>query len=64
MDAITQLISSVGFPIVCCILLWYQSFKDQERHAKLYDDLKTAVDNNTEVITKLIERIDGDDKGN
>lgn len=38
-EAITQLISSVGFPIAACVFMFYQQTKMQETLAKLTETL-------------------------
>ena len=53
MNEITQFISTCGFPIACtCFLLW-QSFRQDERTAKQYDDLKKTIDGNTRAVSAL-----------
>lgn len=44
-------ISTVGFPIVMCLIIFYQNEKTIEA-------LKTTVDNNTSIIKELIAKID------
>ena len=60
---ITQLIGTLGFPIVMCgILCWYIYKKQSESDAKIYK-MTEALNNNTAVISKLIDRLD-DNNGN
>lgn len=55
---ITQLIGTLGFPIVMCgILCWYIYNKQSESDAKI-DKMTEALNNNTAVISKLIDRLD------
>lgn len=56
-NAITQIISSVGFPIVACGGLFWYLTKQDERHKEETDKLKQSIDNNTLIITKLYERL-------
>ena len=67
MDAsqIVQLISTVGFPIVCCgYLFWYVLKRDtdeKERQENSYEEsraLRETLENNTLAITKLSEKLD------
>lgn len=65
LSVITNLISSIGFPIVMCIIMmWYIKYtndKDLEERKNYYtelNDVKQAIDNNTQVITQLITRLD------
>lgn len=50
---ITQLIGTLGFPIVCCIALFWQNNKWEERHEKETSAFATAINNNTMAIEKL-----------
>ena len=52
MDAatITQIVSTVGFPIAFCLLMYLDNKKKVET-------LTEAVNNNTLVMTKLVERM-------
>lgn len=59
-STITQLIGSLGFPIVCCVVLFTRMEKQNELHKQEIDSLKDALNNNTLVLTKLYERMDGD----
>lgn len=47
---ITQLIGSVGFPIVCCIYLIHTN-------SKTIEDLRQTIENNTEVIIRLSSKL-------
>lgn len=56
-SAITTLISSVGFPIACCIYLIYANEKIAERHTEEVEKLRETVDNNTKVMLKLSSKM-------
>ena len=58
-NEITMLVQSVGFPIVCCAALFWYMIKQDEKHEKETEALRTAIDNNTNIITKLYERLTG-----
>lgn len=75
---IATLIGSYAFPIVACIAMaWYvkdTSDKNREETKELNkqhseemlsfkDEIKTALNNNTLALTKLCERLGGDDNG-
>lgn len=49
---ITTLITTVGFPIAMCLLIYYQ---DQKKLTALQD----AINKNTAAITKLITKLEG-----
>jgi hypothetical protein len=58
--AITQLVTTVGFPIACTFVLFSYLNKEREQHAAETKELKDALNNNTLVIQKLIDKMDGD----
>ena len=62
-SGITQLISTIGFPIAMCIylLIYIKSF--DEKYCEKLDSMAKAIENNTVVITKLITMIDRIEKG-
>lgn len=52
-NAVTTLISSVGFPIAaCCAIFWYMN-KERESHKTEMDSMKEALNSNTQVLTEL-----------
>lgn len=56
---VSQIVSNVGFPIaMCCGLFAYLREKDKETKKEI-DSLSSAIDNNTLVITKLLDKIGG-----
>lgn len=56
-NTITTLISSVGFPIACCIYLIYSNNKTTEKHAEEVEKLRVTVENNTKVMLKLCSKL-------
>lgn len=67
-NTITQLISSVGFPILaCCVMGWYisdtnkrhyeQMDKLTERHSEEVSQMKDSLDNNTRVLSSILEKL-------
>lgn len=52
-DVLTA-ISTVGFPIVCCGVLFYQNWKEDTAHKEEVSQLTKAIENNTLVIQKMI----------
>ena len=54
---ITQLISSMGFPIaVCLVAFWYINKLTTENKAEI-DKMSEAINNNTLVMQKLIDKL-------
>ena len=55
--SILEIISTVGFPIACCIAMFIQQNKMSENHKNEMSEMKNAIDNNTIALTKLIEKL-------
>lgn len=56
-NVITTLVSSVGFPIACCIFLFWAIGKLDDRHAQEVEKLRISVDNNTKALLKLCQKL-------
>lgn len=60
MNEAVTLITNVGFPIgLTLILLWY-IYDSNNKHKEEMDKMSEAVNNNTLVLTKLIDRLEGE----
>lgn len=58
---IVSAVSAVGFPICFCFVL-YKSMIDQgKEHKEETKQLTEAIHNNTLVIQKLVDRLEGDE---
>lgn len=57
-NAITTIISTVGFPIAMCVYMIYTLQKMNENHKAEIDNLRTAIENNTVAVVKLVEKLD------
>lgn len=55
MDAtqVSQLISSVGFPIVACMIMWKTLEDSTEAHKEEMDAIKESLNHNTVVLAEL-----------
>lgn len=59
---ITQFISTLGFPIAVCIICFWYINKREEQHKDEITQLSAAINNNTLVMQKLVDRLgDNDD---
>lgn len=58
-NVIVQLISSLGFPIACCIAMFWQNNKLNENHKEETCKLNEAINNNTIALNHLIDKIGG-----
>lgn len=74
MGEISQLISSIGFPIAMCVLMCYYIKYTQdnyrtdindlnEKHKEESTKLVEAINNNTLVIKELSERLNNNEEG-
>lgn len=57
-NAITTIISTVGFPIAMNIYMLHTLQKMNENHRTEIDNLRQAIENNTVAIVKLVEKLD------
>lgn len=68
-SAITQAVTTIGFPIVMCgAMAWYVKYitdkhreevtKLNEQHQQDMEKVTTAINNNTLALTKLCERME------
>lgn len=56
---VTQLIGSLGFPIVCCAALFWYLVKEKDAHKEEMDELRKSVDANTTAINSLCQHLGG-----
>lgn len=56
-NAVIQLISTLGFPVVCCIALFWYMVKQRDLHKEEINELKKSIDNNTIILTRLYEKL-------
>lgn len=61
-NAITTMITSVGFPIVMCLLMWYQMQKNNEMHKSEVDSLKDVISDVKIALTELRDAINNMEK--
>ena len=57
---LAQLISAVGFPIVVAVAMYYQNNNLASRYQKLNQQLQEKLDNNTLILTRLVEKLHQD----
>lgn len=71
LDIIVQTISTVGFPIVCVLLLFWFIYDTNKQHREEIKQLHSqhneetnklaeAINNNTHVMTKLVCMLEGE----
>ena len=59
MQEVVTAISTVGFPIVMCILIFYYMEKEAESHQQEVDGLKEVLTDLKISITQLTDKIGG-----
>lgn len=61
MQDLSNFISTVGFPIVVAVAMFYQNNVLSANYQKLTQQLQEKIESNTEILTRLIEKLDQDD---
>lgn len=56
---VTQLIGSLGFPIVCCGALFWYLVKEKDAHTAEMEELRKSVEANTAAINSLCQHLGG-----
>ena len=59
MDAIVALFSNLAVPVACLIATFLLWNKEREDHKQEQKELAEAVNNNTLVIQKLVDKLEG-----
>ena len=56
---VTQLVGSLGFPIVCCGALFWYLVKENDAHKEEMEELRKSVEANTTAINSLCQHLGG-----
>lgn len=56
-QGITNLITTIGFPIAVCLICFWYINKIQESHKQEMDKMSEAIQNNTLVMQKLLDKL-------
>ena len=59
LQEIVTVISTLGFPIAVCLICFWYINKREQQHKEEVDSLTTAVQNNTLIMQKLVDRLGG-----
>lgn len=57
MEEVLTAISTVGFPIVCCLILGYLLLQEQQAHKEESNRLVESINNNTLIMRELKQLI-------
>lgn len=60
MTAVTQAVSTLGFPIVMCGAMFWYMVKEKDSHKEEMNSVTEALNNNTIMLQKLCDRLDGE----
>lgn len=55
--ALTTLISNLGFPIACVVVMFWMWNKEREDHKQEMKEVTTAVTNNTIAVNSLVNSL-------
>lgn len=61
-QAVLQAISTVGFPIVMCLILMYMVYKQGEDHKEEMNKMQDSLNNNTLAIQHLTDMLGKENK--
>lgn len=56
MQDVSNFISTVGFPIVVCLLMIYQQEKMSDSYIEIVESLKDLISDNTKAINLLVDK--------
>lgn len=56
-EMISALIQNLGFPIACCIALFYRNNKLEESHKADLKALEQSIDNNTTMMNNVLTEL-------
>lgn len=57
MEEIVSIISNLGFPIACACVMFWQMEKERESHKAESEKWVEALNNNTRVMEKVLEKV-------
>lgn len=62
-NIITQIISNLGFPIACVVAMFWMLNKERDAHKAETAELSKAIENNTQVMTQVLDKLETIGKG-
>lgn len=60
MQEISQIISSIGFPIVFCLLMWHYISSQNEQLRQVISQFQVTMSENNRLLTALCTKLDVD----
>lgn len=61
-NTVTQFIGTLGFPIAVCLICFWYINKREEQHKEEVTQLAAAINNNTLVMQKLVNKLGDSDE--
>ena len=58
-NMVTQIIGTLGFPIVCCGALFWYLVKEKDAHKEEMEELRKSIEANTNAINALCQHLGG-----
>ena len=58
-ETVVSIISQIGFPIAVCLICFWYINSIQKQHKEEMDKMSEAIANNTLVMQKLVDKLDG-----
>lgn len=62
-NIVTQIISNLGFPIACVVAMFWMLNKERDAHKAETAELSKAIENNTQVMTQVLDKLETIGKG-
>lgn len=59
-NAITTMIQTLGFPVICCGILFWRIIKESDNHKAEMAKITDALNNNTKALVRLEESLRGE----
>ena len=59
---VTEFINGVGFHIACVAAMFWMQNQEREQHRQEAEKFAEAINNNTQVMTRILERLGVDEK--
>ena len=58
-EFLLKAIDTVGFPVVACVILFWQNIKQADMFDKQLIELEKVIENNTNILIDLSNKING-----
>lgn len=60
LDVIVKFIQNVGFPIACVVAMFWMWDRERQEHKAEAEKWTEAINNNTLIMQRLLDKLDGD----